>query len=82
MFWWMIGLLNLGLAIVELIVAFKRKDKHLSWVHVMYSLMFISYGVSAFHQSLLYGIPGLIIGLYAIFLNSRGRRRRNRNVIQ
>ncbi|REJ07956.1 hypothetical protein [Halobacillus trueperi] len=71
MFWWIIGFLNIVLAVVELIVAFKNEDKHLSWIHVMYSLMFISYSFSAFNQNLLYGIPGLIIGLYAIFLKFR-----------
>lgn len=75
MFWWIIGVLNIVLAVIELTVAFKSKDNYLSWVHVLYSLMFISYGASAINGNLLFGIPGLVIGLFAVFLNFRYRNR-------
>lgn len=75
--WSIIGFLNAALAVIELIVALKRKDKHSSYIHIMYSLMFVSYSVSAFNLNLLYGVPGLIIGLLAIFLNSKYRRKKS-----
>ena len=75
MLWWIIGIINIILAIIELIVGFKSKDKHSSTIHILFSLMFISYGISAFNLNLIYGIPGLIFGLLAVFLSSKYRKK-------
>ncbi|WP_169824091.1 hypothetical protein [Anaerobacillus alkalidiazotrophicus] len=71
MFSVVVGTLNVVLVIVKLIIAFKSKDKFLSRVHSMYSLMFISYSVAAFNQNFLFWVPGLIIGLLAVFLSRK-----------
>ena len=73
MFWGIVVFLNVIMAVVELIVAFKSEKAILTWIHIMYSLMFISYSIAAFNHNILFGTPGLIIGLLAVLLNNKNR---------
>ncbi|RHW43288.1 hypothetical protein D1B31_01040 [Neobacillus notoginsengisoli] len=71
--WWIIGMLNIVLAAIELILGIKNRGTVFFRIHLMFSLMFVSFGVAAFYQNLSYGAPGLIIGLLAVWIRSKNR---------
>ncbi len=73
MFLWFVGFINGFIAFIELIDVLQSKSRLQRVCHFMLSIMWSFYSLAAFKENIIWGMPGLIFGILAVYLRIHDR---------